>query len=82
MDEEQFLAIAMKKDPYEPRLKPLSMDAPPQGMDKAWHLLVKGDHIEYEVPGRIVSSASNDYIFLKSTHWPGFIQVFHVKIEG
>ncbi|KRX05140.1 hypothetical protein PPERSA_06774 [Pseudocohnilembus persalinus] len=74
-NEEELKKQYEQKDPFEPRLKPLSQDQPPKGYNSAWSIKSLGDTTNYNIY-HTTGTQNNGVISIKSLVWPGFINVY------
>ena len=72
-----LLAREVKKDPWEPRLKPISDDACHKGGTPAWILRTYGIKDAFLNPQQ--AKCTNDYstVHVRSTWWPGSHVFYH-----
>jgi len=79
MEEEEFMKRIEAKDPFEPRLKPITQDKPVGGYKNAWKLKVYGDYASYNSLGKEPTKTSYGAVSVKSIIWPGAVTVYNNK---
>lgn len=70
-DPEVALQEVQKKDPFEPRLKPITDDRPIYGKTPAWIVRLIGDNAEYTNPSMPSKPESHAVVVIRSLQWPG-----------
>ena len=65
-----YLAEEIKKDPWEPRLKPLTDDAPTRGKLPAWLVRAYDAQDNYEDP-KTKGPTNYGTVVVRSLWWPG-----------
>ena len=70
-----LLKEILKKDPYVPRLKPVSADEGVDGHDKAWTVNLHGIKTRSSMHGKLGKKDSKHYgvVVLRSLRWPGAV---------
>ena len=71
MEPEEVQKILDKRDPPEPRLKPLSQDASQSNEDTAWTIRLLGD--QSRTPGLNGKSSHHGIVVVRSTVWIGSV---------
>lgn len=78
-DEEVVMKQIVAKDPFEPRLKPLSADKAPEGLGAAWTIKLYGDLAGYGSYQKEPAQTNYGVLAIKNYYWPGLTTVFHNK---
>ncbi|EGR29011.1 radial spoke head protein, putative [Ichthyophthirius multifiliis] len=78
-DQEELAKKIMQKDPFEPLIKPLNLDKPPQGYESAWAIRSYGDLFNYRQLSRENESQNYGYLAIKNLVWPGSVTIYHNK---
>ena len=73
-EEERYRSEQKLKDPFEPRLKPLSEDREGKG----WKIAVHGQNNTHRVQAANSAPVAHGLIFLKNLNWPGWSAVYHL----
>ena len=63
-------------DPYEPRLKPITLDKACKGNYPAWILRTYGDTMKYAMANPLHGAKQYSVVVVKSTVWPGALSYF------
>ena len=71
VEEETLLAREVKKDPWEERLKPITLDNKTMGNMPAWVLRSYGTNESFIDPKTGKSSVNFGTVMVKSMWWPG-----------
>ena len=65
------------KDPYEPRLKPISLDLKVKGGYPAWTIRQHGDKMTYANANPSYPSQNYSVVVVKCNFWPGHFSFFN-----
>jgi hypothetical protein len=65
------------KDPYEPRLKPISLDVKVKGGFAAWTIRQHGDKMTYANANPSYPSQNYSVVVVKCNFWPGHFSFFN-----
>jgi len=71
-EKEKYMKMALIKDPYEVRLKPITIDRPVQGYPSAWNMRFYGDTTLYATETKSRKKEMHGCAFLESLVWPGY----------
>lgn len=76
-DPAELMKALEAKDPYEKRLKPISLDRKVKGGLPAWTVKVNGDQDSYGTPKKPNDSLNFGVAVAKSLQWPGAFSFYH-----
>jgi hypothetical protein len=75
-DPEEIKKELEKADPSEPRLKPITDDAPVKGGAPSWTVRHYGDKDTYRNANPLMSSVNYGVVIARSLQWPGAYNFF------
>ena len=75
-DRDAAVTAILNEDPYEPRLKPITLDSACKGNYPAWILRTYGDSMSYAMSNPNHGMKQYNVVVVKSTVWPGAISYF------
>lgn len=75
-DREKEVDRLLTVDPYEARLKPITLDRSCKGSNSAWILRSYGDQVNYSMANPLHGAKQYSVVAVKSTIWPGALSYF------
>lgn len=75
-DRDKEIDRVLGADPYEPRLKPITLDRACKGNYPAWILRCYGDKLKYAMANPMHGAKQYNVVCVKSTVWPGAMSYF------
>lgn len=75
-DRDKEIDKLLTADPYEPRLKPITLDRACKGNYPAWILRCYGDQMKYAMANPLHGAKQYSVVVVKSTVWPGALSYF------